>query len=210
MMTSVSLSEIENTLIRQLNSFWELSARDRSLINNKMTGGGVISRCEYCFERTPNKYYSLNGETYFNPLQSAQYTVFLYYFSNTIVTETDNRNLADKLYYLNKIMHGCDLYHEVELPRFFTLDHPVGSVMGRAVYGEGFSFGQNCTVGNNRGIYPILGTNVRLCAGASIIGNCHIGNNVTLGAGTIVKDEDVPSDTLVFGQSPNLIIKQVK
>lgn len=40
MITSVSLSEIENTLIRQLNSFWELSARDRSLINNKMTGGG--------------------------------------------------------------------------------------------------------------------------------------------------------------------------
>lgn len=52
-------------------------------------------------------------------------------------------------------MNGCDLYHEVNLPHYFTLDHPVGSVMGRAEYGEGFSFGQNCTVGNNKGIYPV-------------------------------------------------------
>lgn len=28
-------------------------------------------------------------------------------------------------------MNGCDLYHEVNLPHYFTLDHPVGSVMGR-------------------------------------------------------------------------------
>lgn len=37
-------------------------------------------------------------------------------------------------------MNGCDLYHEVNLPHYFTLDHPVGSVMGRAEYGEGFQF----------------------------------------------------------------------
>lgn len=41
--------------------------------------GGVISRCEYCFSRTKNKYYSCDGETYFNPYQSAQYTIFLYF-----------------------------------------------------------------------------------------------------------------------------------
>lgn len=107
-------------------------------------------------------------------------------------------------------MNGCDLYHEVDLPDYFTLDHPVGSVMGRAEYGEGFSFGQNCTVGNNRGIYPIIGRNVRMCANSSIIGNCHIGNNVTIGANSGVKDEDVPDNCIVFGYSPNLIIKQKK
>lgn len=170
----------------------------------------MISRCEYCFSHTKNKYYSCDGETYFNPYQSAQYTIFLYYFANTISRDTHNRLLADKLYYLNKIMNGCDLYHEVNLPDYFTLDHPVGSVMGRAEYGEGFSFGQNCTVGNNRGIYPVIGQNVRMCVSSSIIGNCHIGNNVIIGANSGVKDEDVPDNCIVFGNSPNLIIKQKK
>ena len=104
-------------------------------------------------------------------------------------------------------MNGCDLYHEVNLPHYFTLDHPVGSVMGRAEYGEGFSFGQNCTVGNNKGIYPVLGENVRMCANSSIIGNCRIGDNVIIGANSGVKDEDVPDNSIVFGFSPHLIIK---
>lgn len=72
------------------------------------------------------------------------------------------------------------------------------------------SFGQNCTVGNNKGIYPTLGINFRMCANSTILGNCHVGDNVTLGAGALVKDQDIPSNSLVFGQSPNLVIKQKK
>lgn len=208
MIVSISIEAIKQQLLQQLSSFFFLNKEDGLLINAKIRG--VISRCEYCFSHTKNKYYSCDGETYFNPYQSAQYTIFLYYFANTISRDTHNRLLADKLYYLNKIMNGCDLYHEVNLPDYFTLDHPVGSVMGRAEYGEGFSFGQNCTVGNNRGIYPVIGQNVRMCVSSSIIGNCHIGNNVIIGANSGVKDEDVPDNCIVFGNSPNLIIKQKK
>lgn len=125
------------------------------------------------------------------------------------MSEPESR-LADKVYYLNKMLNGCDLYHQVELPKFFRLDHPVGSVMGRAVYGEGFMFAQNCTVGNNKGIYPIIGENVRMCAYSSILGNCKIGNNVILGAHAAVKDTDIPDNSIVFGQSPNLILKKQK
>ena len=88
------------------------------------------------------------------------------------------------------------------------LDHPVGSVIGRAHYSNGFTFGQNCTVGNNKGIYPVIGENITLCANSAIIGNCHIGDNVTVGAYACVKDQDVPANSIVFGQSPNLIIKK--
>lgn len=208
MITSIPLETIEQQLLRQLSSFFFLSEEDIGLIKFKMKR--VISRCEYCFSHTVNKYYSYNGETFFNPYQSAQYTIFLYYFANTISYETGNQLLADKLYYLNKIMNACDLYHEVELPDFFTLDHPVGSVMGRARYGEGFSFSQNCTVGNNRGIYPTLGQNVQMCANSSIIGDCNIGDNVIIGANSGVKDENVPDNCIVFGYSPNLTIEQKK
>ena len=121
MITSIPIEAIEKQLLQQLSSFFFLSEEDEMLINIKM--GGVISRCEYCFSRTKNKYYSCDGETYFNPYQSAQYTIFLYFFANTISQDTDNRLLADKLYYLNKIMNGCDLYHEVNLPHYFTLEN---------------------------------------------------------------------------------------
>lgn len=208
MITSIPIEATEQQLLHQLSSFFFVSEEDKVIINMKLSG--VLSRCEYCFSHTENKYYSYNGETYFNPYQSAQYTIFLYFFSNTIFRETNNRLLADKLYYLNKAMNACDMYYEVELPRFFMLDHPVGSVIGRAYYGEGFSFGQNCTVGNNKGIYPILGENVRMCANSSILGNCCIGNNVTIGANSGVKDESIPDNSIVFGYSPYLIIKTKK
>lgn len=152
-------------------------------------------------------------ETYFNPFHSGQWTIFLYYTSYAIShydTSHVCQILADKVYYLNKVMNGCDMYHQVKMPNYFSLDHPVGSVMGRGIYGEGFSFCQYSTVGNNRGVYPILGENVHMCMNSAIIGNCLVGNNVTIGAGTLVKDESIPDNSLVFGQSPNLIIKQKK
>ncbi|MDB6074366.1 MAG: transferase hexapeptide repeat containing protein, partial [Verrucomicrobiaceae bacterium] len=114
--------------------------------------------------------------------------------------------LADRVYYLNKALNGMDLFYEVEMPAIFSLDHPVGSVLGRAVYGDYFSFSQGCTVGNNRGVYPTLGTNVRMLSDSKVIGKCTIGDNVILSAGCYVKDTDVPSCSLVFGTSPNLTI----
>ena len=42
---------------------------------------------------------------------------------------------------------------------------------------------------------------------SKIIGNSHVGNNVVISAMTYIKDQDVPSDVIVFGQSPNLIFK---
>ena len=207
MFTAIPKSEIEILLIRQLSNMFGLNEEERSLLKNVWEGGA--KRLELCFKNNPNKYYHKDGDTYFNPFQSAQYNIFLYIISNEI-WKAGNPILADKIYYLNKVLNSNDLFYEVELPEYFKCDHPVGSVMGRAKYGNGFSFGQCCTVGNNNGIYPVIEENVRMCAYSSIIGNCHIGCNTILGAYASVKDQDVPSDSLVFGQSPNLIIKKRK
>lgn len=118
--------------------------------------------------------------------------------------------LKDKIFYLNKIMNGIDIFYDVELPDFFTLNHQVGTVLGRANYSDGFSFIQNCTVGENFGQWPTIGKNVCMCAGSSIIGNSIIGDNVLVGANATIKDEIVPSNVIVFGDSPNLIIKKKK
>ena len=58
--------------------------------------------------------------------------------------------ICDKLYFLNKQMNGLDMFYAIELPKHFGAEHPVGSVMGRAKYSNGFFFYQGCTVGGTR------------------------------------------------------------
>ncbi len=205
--TNISQTDLVYMTVHQMQNFFPVSDEESLLMTQNIER--VMQRVEKCFDGTTNKYYHRDGEVYFNPFHSGQYCIYLYWFSRTIF-EAGNSFLADKIYYLNKIMHGCDMFYEVELPEVFMLDHPVGSVIGRGHFGNGFTFGQGCTIGNNNNIYPEIGSNVKLCANAAIIGNCHIGDNVTIGAYACVKDQDVPENSIVFGQSPNLIIKENK
>ena len=82
--------------------------------------------------------------------------------------------------------------------------------MGRAKYGNYFSFTQVCAVGNVNEVYPVIGEHVKMLTGSRILGNSHIGDNVIIGPGAMVKDEDVPSNSIVYGKSPNLIIKNIE
>lgn len=66
----------------------------------------------------------------------------------------------------------------------------------------------NVTIGTNKshsGNLPIIGNNVKICAGAIVIGNIVIGDNVTIGAGSVVV-KDVPANCVVAG-NPAKIIK---
>ncbi|MFT5890070.1 MAG: serine O-acetyltransferase [Dokdonia sp.] len=207
MIFEIPKEDILKGLIRQLTSFFSIS--DTEIDELHALNDMVFQRCEYNFSKNENKYYSREGEVYFNPYHSGQYTVFLYYFSNTIFKKKkDCLPLADKIYYLNRTMNSCDLFYEVALPDIFMLDHPLGSVMGRGQFGNYFAFSQNCTVGNNNNIFPVIGEHVTMSANTMILGNCKVGNHVILGAGACVKDQDVPDHSLVFGSSPNLIIKK--
>jgi serine O-acetyltransferase len=213
MIIEIPKQTLFNLLVKQIRNLFLLEDEEYKELENNFNL--VLIKVEKNFSYSDNKYYiyrenMLKNENksikpYFNPFHSGQYTIFLYYFSYII--GKCNILLADKLYYLNKVLNGCDLFHQVELPDIFFLDHPVGSVMGRAQYDNYFSFSQNCTVGNNNGIYPVIGKNVRMCANSMILGNCRISDNVTLGANACVKDENVPENSIVFGASPNLIIK---
>lgn len=168
----------------------------------------AISRTEQCFRATKNKYYHDNqGEPCFSPFHSGQYSIFLYYLANTIHRYGGSVSLATKVYYLNKILNSVDWYYEIELPNYFGLEHPLGSVLGRAKYSDGFFFYQGCTVGGNKGKYPTLGKNVIMFSNTTVIGNSVIGDNVFISTGSIIKDEVIPSNCIVFGSTPKLIIK---
>lgn len=168
----------------------------------------ALKRVENCFKHCGNKYYFDNSKCIFSPFHSVQYSIYLYYLSNTIYQKKGENDISTKLYYLNKVMNCVDWYYQIYLPDIFCAEHPLSSVMGRANYSNKFFFYQGCTVGGNKGKYPYIGENVIMYSNSTIIGESKIGNNVILSTGTIVKDESIPSNSIVFGQSPQLIIKQ--
>lgn len=210
MRMELTTKELESLVAKQLDALFQYTEDTEC----EMLEAGVceaLKRSEVCFAGAAkkSKYFCRDGQIYFNPFHSGQYAIFLYLLSNSIgLRGADWKLLADRIYYLNKALNGLDLFYEIEMPQVFYLDHPVGTVMGRAKYGEFFSFSQCCTVGNNKGSYPVLGKNVQMHSGSKIVGNCHIGDNVALSANTYVIDTDIPSCSLVFGSSPNLVIKQ--
>lgn len=168
----------------------------------------TLDRCNRCFSRINNKYYNDNtNNVILSPFHSGQYSIYLYYLANTVYKESRDHKLASKIYYLNKIMNSVDWYYEIELPDYWGVEHPLSSVLGRAKYSNGLFIYQGCTVGGNHGKYPELGQNVILYANVSVLGDAKIGSNVILSTDTIVVGEDIPDNSLVFGRSPNLIIK---
>ena len=168
----------------------------------------TLARLDKCFKNNGNKYYSSEGEALFSPFHSVQYSIYLYYLANTIFKVEGSNETSEKIYYLNKIMHSVDWYYQIELPNIFGAEHPLGSVMGRADYSDYFYFYQGCTVGGNKFKYPKIGKNVIMYSNSTVLGDSKIGNNVILSSGSLVKDVQIPDNSIVFGQSPNLIIKQ--
>ncbi len=212
MTTSLSENEITGLLAKQLENFFPLTDKEKSGL------AGIVSialkRCEHCFSHIDNKYFHRDGQTFFSHLHSGQWMTFLCYAANTASTGNNpDKTLADKIYYLNKIMHSVDIYHEVRLPRVMFFEHPLGTVIGRADIGDGLTVYQRCTIGGNisRGkiSYPVIGRNFTMYSDSKIIGDCKVGDNVTLAANAYVKDTDLPSGSTVFGSSPNLTIKKL-
>lgn len=166
----------------------------------------ALERLEYCFARIAIKgYFDADGPRFYHR-HSDQYAIFLYYLANTAFQRKPGHAVADKAYGLNKALHGCDLYYEVGLPAIFALQHPVGTVLGRANYSDYFICYHNCTVGANLASdYPSFGRGVVMYGGSRIIGRTSIGDNSFVGTGTIVIDgSDLPANSVVVGAHPNV------
>ena len=180
-------------LLKQLNSLFFISKIEEAAIDGEF--GRALARCQRSFSKTRNKYYSEASATKFDPLQGCQWSRFLYELARCIFVEEGVSSVCDKLYALNKAMSSVDLYYQVAMPDIFMFDHPFGSVLGRASYSDSFTFSQG---------------SVFMFSTSKVIGDCEIGDNVIIGANAYVKDTDIPGGSLVFGQSPDLVIKENK
>lgn len=168
----------------------------------------TLDRLDFCFRRIRLKYYHEGNSASFSPFNTDQYATFLYFLANSAAKLKDNTALADRLYALNKALHGIDIFHGVQLPDVFLLVHCVGTVLGRASYGDYLVVYQSVTVGGNLDLeYPTIGKSVGLFAGSSVIGRCSLGDDSMMAAGSLIVDRDVPSQSACFGSSPNNTLK---
>ncbi len=106
---------------------------------------------------------------------------------------------------------GISIYPSTEIGNGFNINHIGGIVInGRSIIGKNCTVSHGVTLGQkNRGQYkgcPILGDDIYIGPGAKIIGSVKIGNNVAIGANSVVT-KDIPDNSVVVGV-PGKVISQ--
>lgn len=162
-----------------------------------------LERLEYCFQHiTFLSYCDQQGQTFFNHMHSDQYAQFLYFFSNSLWNDSENRAVCDKLIFLNRMLNGFFISYKGKMPDVFFLGHPVGSIIGNAVYDDFLVVFQNVTINTDAdedgNPAPKIGRGVFLGAGAKIIGNKPVGNYVSIGVDAVVHNREIPDDKVVI------------
>jgi serine O-acetyltransferase len=199
MITSLTASALADYLGRQLgHSFPDDGDLDLHLVVPR-----ALERVEVCFGKIKLPMYRQGGEPYFDHLHTDHYAAFVYLASNVASARGEIR-LASKLYGLNKALNGFMCMYDTVLPPHFLVVHTVGMLLGKATYGDYFVAIHDVTIGTDRGSKPVLGKGVVMYGGSSIVGDCQIGDDVSVAAHALVRNEAGPSGHVVAGASPHL------
>lgn len=142
-----------------------------------------------------------------NPLNLEHLTRLLHPFANRIYQKGAPEALLDCLFYLMKAHCNINLFYRTEeIDDFYPL-HALGSVIGYGDFGPFIVVTQQCTIGQNGGKYPSIEGGLWMCPNSVILGKCRIGRNVKLAANSMVVDQDVPDNTIVFGVARDVYFK---
>ena len=205
MQTTLSVKELTAYVSKQVDAFFPDNG-NITLIGKHIVP--ALERIKHCFARIRAKYFRVDGTTAFNHLHGDQYAMFLYILSNQIYREEGDAAVCEKLFGMNKLLHGIDCFYSINLPSVFLFCHPVGTVLGKARYGDFLLVNQNCTVGSNHDTdYPSIGRNVALYKSASVLGRSHIGDNCKIAADSTVMDQDIPGNSIYAGNRNSFVIK---
>jgi serine O-acetyltransferase len=182
---------------------------DNKVETDALTLGAAraLERLEHCFAAVDNKYFFDGGQAVFNHLHGDQYAMWLYFLANELHRQGADSAICAKLFLLNKALHGCDIFYEVELPPIFLLVHPLGTVLGRGRYSDYFVAYQRAGVGSNHDVYPVFGEHVTLRPGAAVLGASTIGDHCQIATESLVIDRGLPPNTLYIGNPKTATLK---
>lgn len=101
--------------------------------------------------------------------------------------------------------YACHIAYKANFGSGLRLPHPVGIVVGDgATVGANATIYQNVTIGaarmgdGEKGLYPVIGNNVTIFAGAALIGAIRVGDNAVVAANAVVV-KDVPANCVAVG-----------
>lgn len=113
---------------------------------------------------------------------------------------------------LNRWLTGIEIHPGARIGAGFFIDHGAGIVIG-----ETAQIGENCvmfhavTLGGTGHLsgkrHPTIGRNVFLGTGSTLLGPITVGDDVRIGAETVIINRDVPSGCTVVG-APGRIVKR--
>ncbi len=166
----------------------------------------AIERTAECFSRVALAGYTRDGTPYLNHLHGDQSATFLYFLANSAF-QLNERALAEKCMLLNKARNGILIMYDTNLPKYMLLIHTVGTMLGKATYGDYFVATQNVTVGSHNGSSPTFGRGVILYPRSLVAGNVLVGDFCRIAAGATVLDGTHPPDSVISGSFPDLTVR---
>lgn len=139
-----------------------------------------------------------------------KYPIFLYILASSInqMDIDESGRIKDRLYCLNKYLHGCSLFYKINLPPVFFVTYASQVILAKTVYGDYFMTYQGVTVGSFNNHVPIIGARVILMPNVIVSGSSVVGDNVVISAGVRVINDFVPDNKIVFqGPANSLFFK---
>lgn len=203
LITSITQIELTCYLTKQLNNMFPDNQNISEIDLSDSVESG-LKRISICFEDIKLPYYEKDGCKYFNHLHSDHYAMFLYFVSNSMYLSNGLISICEKIFLLNKAIHGIDAFYSVKLPLHFLFVHPLGTILGNADYGDYLVFYQGVTIGTTtEGKYPVFSNKCILYSNASIIGNCKLGDNVIIASNSSLINCNIEDNCTLLGQFPN-------